>query len=66
MPFKVEVKHVEGGIGSERLEQVGGEVDPLVVQLLVVVGALVVKPVPAGYDAEVKVRDRYPHNVHED
>jgi hypothetical protein len=53
MPFKVEVKHVEGGIGSERLKQVGGEVDPLVVQLLIVVGALVVKPVPAGYDAEV-------------
>jgi len=66
MPFKVEVKHVESGIGSERLEQVGGEVDPLVVQFLVVVGALVVEPVSAGYDAEVKVRDRYPHNVHED
>jgi hypothetical protein len=66
MPFKVEVKHVEGGIGCERLEQVGGEVDPLVVQLLVVVGALIVKPVPASYDAEVKVRDRDPHHVHED
>lgn len=37
IPFKIEVKHVEGGIGSERLEQVGGEVDPLVVQLLVIV-----------------------------
>ena len=66
MPFEVEVKHVEGGIRSERLEQVGGEVYPLVVQLLVVVGALIVKPVSAGYDAEVKVRDRDPHHVHED
>jgi hypothetical protein len=66
MPFQVEVKHVKDGIGRERLEQVRGEVDPLIVQLLVVVGALVVKPVPASYDAEVNVRDCYPHDVHED
>ena len=66
VPFEVKVKHVEDGICRERFEQIRSEVDPLVVQLLVVIGPLIVKPVPAGDNAEVEVRDRNPHHVHED
>jgi hypothetical protein len=55
VPFEVEMKHVEDGICRERFEQIRSEVDPLVVQLLVVIGPLIVKPIPAGDDAEVDV-----------
>jgi len=53
--LEIKMEHVQNGIASEGFEQIRGEIDPLIVSLLVEVFSLLVEPVPASDHSQVDI-----------